>query len=319
MLVRRLVVRMFAIGMMIPGTGVVFGESYPNKPIRIVTSGAGGTADIVARAIARGITDGLGQQLIVDNRGGAIPAEIVSKATPDGYTVLVTGSLLWITPLMQGHAPYDPVTGFSPITVAVTAPGILVVHPSLPVRSVKELIALAKARPGELNYGHTTGGTTQAAGELFKALAGINIVNIPYKGSGQALIDLMSGQLQLMFPVLASAAPHVKAGRLSALAVTSPQPSALFPGLPTIAASGLPGYESQSIYGVFAPAGTPATVIKRLNQEIVRFVNTAAAKKLFLGRGAEIVGGSPEQLAETIRAEMARLGNVLKNANIRVK
>ncbi|MBI3939178.1 MAG: tripartite tricarboxylate transporter substrate binding protein [Betaproteobacteria bacterium] len=320
MMLPRFSVWIFSVGMMVLAAGVVSGQAYPNKPIRIVAPEAGGGGDFAARLIALGLSGSLGQQVIVENRGGAsgiIAGRTVAKAPPDGYTLLFYGSIFWIGALLQ-DVPYDPVADFSPITLATSSPNILVVHPSLPVNSVKELIALAKARPGELNYASTTGSTPHLAAELFKAMAGVNIVRIPYKGAGPALNDLIGGQVQLMFPVAAAVTPHVKSGRLRALAVTSVEPSELVRGLPTVAAT-VPGYESVQMTAMFAPAKTPATIINRLNQEIVQVLNRADVKEKFFNAGAKVVGGSPEQLMATMKSEMARLGKVIKDAGIRAE
>ncbi|MBI3069132.1 MAG: tripartite tricarboxylate transporter substrate binding protein, partial [Betaproteobacteria bacterium] len=264
---------MFTLGMAVLGAGVASGQDYPNKPIRLVTAAPGGALDVAARLIARGLTGSLGQQVVVDNRGGSavIAAEIVVKAPPDGYTLLFYASAVWLLPSLRDSVRYDPVRDFLPITLATRAPHILVVHPSVPVNSVKELIVLGKARPGELNYASgPTGSSIHRAAELFRAMAGVNIVRVPYKGSAQGLNDLIAGEVQLMFPTTASAMPHVKSDRLRALAVTSAEPSALAPGLPTVAASGVPGYEAVAMTGIWAPAKTPGAIIARLNQEIVR-------------------------------------------------
>jgi tripartite-type tricarboxylate transporter receptor subunit TctC len=303
--------------MMVLGANAAFGQNYPNKPVRIVTAGVGGGADVVARLLAPGLAGGLGQQAIVDNRGsGVIPGEIVSKAPPDGYTLLLYNNTLWVGPLIQ-NTPYDAVRDFAPITLATRAPNILVVHSALPIKSVSQLIALAKARPGELNYASgSTGASNHIAAELFKAMAGVDIVRIPYKSGALESADLISGQVQLMF-ASASMTPHVKSGRLRALAVTSAVPSALFPGLPTIAASGLPGYESGSIYALFAPAGTPAAIVHRMNQESVRVLHTAESKERYFKAGMETVGSSPEDLAATMKSDIIKLGKVVRDAGIR--
>ena len=257
--------------------------------------------------------------MIVDNRG-AVASEIAAKAAPDGYTLLVNGSPVWLLPLLRASVPWDAVRDFVPITLAVSSPSILVVHPSLPVKSVRELIALAKARPGELNYAAgTMGATPHLAAELFKAMAGVNIVRVAYKGTGPGLIGLISGEVGLMFPNAGSAMPHVKSGRLRALAVTTAQPSALVPGVPTLAASGVPGYESVSPQAVFAPARTPATIINRLNQEIVRVLSTADVKGKLFNTGIEVVGSSPEGLAAKMKSDMARIGKLVKDAGIRAE
>jgi tripartite-type tricarboxylate transporter receptor subunit TctC len=241
----------------------------------------------------------------------------VSKAPPDGYTLLIDAASFWIGPLLQ-ETPYDPVKDFAPVTLTDSAPNVLVVNPSLPVKSVKELIALAKARPGELNYGSSsTGSTPHLAAELFNMMAGVKIVRVPFKGSGPAVISLLGGQVQLMFATAGSVAPHVKSGRLRALAVASLQPSALAPGLPTIAASGVPGYEAVAFEGMFAPAKTPVAIIDRLNQEIVRVLNRAEVKERFFNAGVETVGSTPEEFAAAIKSNVAKWGKLIKDAGIR--
>jgi tripartite-type tricarboxylate transporter receptor subunit TctC len=261
----------------------------------------------------------LGQQVIVENRGGGvIPGEVVSKAAPDGYTLLLYGATIWTGPLLQ-KTPYEPAS-FAPITLVARAPNLLVVTPALPVKSVKELIALAKARPGELNYSSSAIGTTShLAGELFKSMAGVNIARIGYKEGGSEMADLVSGQVQMSFGTPGAVGALVKSGKLRALAVTSPQPSLLFPGLPTVALSGLPGFEAGTTYGVWAPARTSETIINRLHQEIVRFISTAEGKERLLSAGTEPVGSSPEQFAAAINSEVARLRKVIKEAGIRAE
>ncbi|MBI4191497.1 MAG: tripartite tricarboxylate transporter substrate binding protein [Betaproteobacteria bacterium] len=314
----RLVVRMVLIFTMVLGAGAVFGQDYPNKPIRIVTGTAGGGLDFAARLMASGLVSSMGQQVIIENRGFVMAPPTVAKARPDGYTLLFFGSPFWLAPLMRTDLSYDPVKDFSPITLAVTSPDILVVHPSLPVKSVKELIALAKARPGELNYASSAiGAGSHLAGELFKAMAGVNILHIPYKGVTVALNDLIGGQVQVMFATAGASSPHIKSGRIRALAVGSPKPSALFPGLPPVADSGLPGYQSVGIYGIFAPAGTPAAVIDRLHQEFVRALNRADVKEKLLNSGVEAVGSTPPQLAAAVKSDMTRLGKLIKDLDIR--
>jgi tripartite-type tricarboxylate transporter receptor subunit TctC len=306
----------FSAGAMILGADVVSGQDYPNKPIRIITADPGGSNDFLSRVIAQGISEPMGQQVIVDNRASAVVAGMVAKSMPDGYTLLVTTGIVWILPFLQATS-YDPVKDLAPITLAVSSPNILVVHPGVAVNSVKELIALAKAKPGELNYGSgATGSTSHLAAELFKAMAGVNIVRIPYKGAGPAVNGLIGGQVQLMIATSGSVAPHIKSGRLKALAVTSVQPSEIFPGLPTVGASGLPGYDAASMIGVFAPAKTPMAIVNRLNLEIVKTVNRPDAKAKLFNAGMEIVGSSPAQSAAAIKADMARMGKVIKDAGI---
>jgi tripartite-type tricarboxylate transporter receptor subunit TctC len=321
MLIARFVVWICVVIMMVIGAGVVSGQDYPNRPIRIVTGAAGGGGDFAARLIAQLLTGRLGQQVIVENRGGAsgiIAAQTVAKAPPDAYTLLLYTGTFWILPFLRDNVPYDPVRDFSPISMTNRVPNILVVHPSLPVKSVKELIALAQNRPAELNYASVgVGGGAHLAGELFKAMAGVNMVHVPYTGTGPAVNALVGGQVQLMFPNAASVMPHVNSGRLRALAVCSAEPSELAPGLPTVAASGLPDFESVLMLGIFAPAKTPATLINRLNKEIVQGLNGADVRAKLLAAGVEPVGSSPEQFAAMIKSEMARMGKVIKDAGIR--
>ncbi len=314
----RFVARMFPVAMIALGASVVAAQDYPDKTIRILTSRPGGSADIVARVIAKAVSGSLGKQVIVDNRGGLIAIETVAKAPPDGYSLLLYGSAIWLTSFMRDNVSWDPLKDFSPITIPENSPNVLVVHPSLPVKSVKDLIALARARPGALNYAATTGASSHVAGELFKAMAGVNILQIGYKGTGPALNDLAGGQVELMFAAAAAVMAQVKSGRLKALAVASARPSALAPGLPTVAAY-LPGYESVSVHGIFAPAGTPATIIRQLHQEIVRALGTQDVKERLLKLGLETIGSSPEQLTAMMKSEMARLGKVIKDAGIRAE
>ena len=296
-----------------------FGQSYPNKPVRMVVSGIAGSSNFAARLIAQGLTGAFGQQVIVDGReGGVVVPEIVAKAAPDGYTLLLNGSAMWLLPFMRSNVAYDPVKDFSPITLAISTPNILVVHPSVPIKSVKDLIALAKARPGELNCATGNAGTSNhLAAELFKAMAGVNIMRIPYKGIAPALNDLISGQVQLMFGAAAAVTQHIKSGRLRAVAVTSAQPSALAPGLPTVAASGVPGYASVAIFGVLAPAKTPAAIIKRLHQDITRVLDTPEVRTRFFNSGSEVVASTPDEFAAAIKSEMSGLGKLITDAGIR--
>jgi tripartite-type tricarboxylate transporter receptor subunit TctC len=294
-------------------------SAFPSRPIRVVTSDAGGGGDVIGRLIAQGVSAQLGQRMFIDNRGGGVVAgEIVARAQPDGYTLIYYGSTFWILPLMRKNVPYDTVRDFAPITLAVTSPNVLVVHPSVPARSVKELIALARARPGELNYASAASGTIpHMAAELFKSMARVNIVRIVYKGTGAALNELIGGQTQLMFATAPSAAPHVKSGRLRALGMTTPKPSAAFPGVPTISAAGLPGFEAVQASGMFAPARTPPAIVSRLNQEIVRALNEPGVKDKLASLGVEAVGSTPEEFAAHIKSEMARMGKVIGEAGIR--
>ena len=282
-------------------------DAYPSKVIRIVAPATGGGSDVIGRMVAPGLSANLGQQVIIDNRG-AIASEIVAKAPPDGYTLLVNGSPMWLLPVVRPGATWDAPRDFAPITQAVSSPSMLVVHPSVPVKNAKELIALAKRNPGKLNYAAgTLGAAPHLAGELFKSMAGVNIVRVPYKGSGPGLLGVMTGEVEFMFPGAASAWGYVKQGKLKGLAICSAQPSALFPGLPTLSASGLPGYESISPQAFVAPARTPAAIVNRLNQEIVRVLNSPEVKERLANGGMEVVGNSPEQFAQAMKSDIARV------------
>ena len=295
-------------------------QEFPHKPIRIYANQPGGIFDFMARLFAQGPTGFLGQAVIVDNRpGNIIPAEIVAKAPPDGYSLLSHGVALATGALMQ-KMPYEPLTDFLPISWTASAPLVVTVHPSVPAKSVKELIALAKARPDVLNYASTaTGSTPHLATELFKHMAGVRITHIPYKGAGAAMIDMISGQVQILFAVPNAVVEHARTGRLRTLAVTSAEPFALLPGLPTVAASGVPGYESVGIYGLFTAAKTPDALIRRLNREITRIIHTEEARKRMLGSGMEPVGSTPEQFDAKFRSESARMEKVIKAAGIRME
>lgn len=299
--------------------GAASPQGYPSKPIRMIASGVGGAGDYTARLVATALTSRLGQQVIVDNRpGGLIPGEIVAKAEPDGHTVMLVGIVIWLSPFMRKTMPFDPVRDFAPITLAVTVPNVLVVHPKLGVDSVRALIALARQKPGVLNYATSgMGNSNHIAGELFKSMAAVDIVQVNYRGAALALNDLLSGRVEMMFATATAAAPHVRSGRLKALAITSAEPSPLMPGLPTVAASGLPGYESGSTLGVFAPAATPEAIVNLLNREIVRFLQSPPAKEQFHRRGIEVVGSSPAAFAAAIKTDMAVKGKVLRAAGIR--
>ena len=320
MSIPRVVAVMFTVGLMVVDTGVACGQAYPNKPLRIVIAGVGAGTDFLARLVGQGISVPLGQNVIVESRSGALLAtEVVARSAPDGYTMLLIAGNLWTTPLVQ-KTNYDPVKDFSPITALTRTPNMLVVHPSVPAKSVRELIDLAKAKPGTLNYSiGVAGGATHLAGELFKSMASVNIVMVPYKSSAPALNAVLSGEVQLMFPNAPTAAPHVRSGRLRALGVGSTEPTALAPGVPTMAASGLPGFESTVLQCLFAPAKTPAVIIKRLNQEIVRFLNTPETKVLLLGAETESFASSPEQLAAIIKLDMPRTARLYKEIGMRAE
>ncbi len=311
-------VGLFAL--LIAGYGAAWAQAYPTKPIRMVTHPPGGSSDPVARLIAQGISESLGQQVIVDNRGGIIAPQTVARALPDGYTLLLFGTPFWISPLVQDNVSYDPVKDFAPITVATSSPSVLVVNPSVAAKSVKELISLAKSKPGQLNYASgAAGSANHLAAELFKSMADVDIVRIPYNGAGPALTDVIAGRVQLMFPNATAVIPHIKSGKMRALAITSATPSALMPDLVTVSAAGLPGYESASILSILAPAKVPEAIINRLNREIVRFLGIADVRERLLRAGSDVIGSTPRELTVTMKSEMTRTGKVIKNAGIRAE
>ena len=295
-------------------------QEFPAKALRVVTAEPGGGNDFAARLLAHGMTASMGRQVIVENRGGAsgaIAAQIVAKSTPDGYTLLLYSGALWTIPLLKSDVPWNAFKDFAPLSLVARSPSVLVVALSLPVTSVQDLIALARAKPGELNYASgSTGASTHLAAELFKSMAGVNIVRVAYKGNAAGYTDMLGGRIQLLFGTVAGATPFIKSGRLRAIAVTSAEPSPLFPDLPTVSASGLPGYESVSIYGMFAPAGVPAAIVSRLNQEIVRVIRSPDIKEKFFSAGVEGVGSSPQELTAAMKAETARLAKNIKNIGI---
>jgi tripartite-type tricarboxylate transporter receptor subunit TctC len=303
--------------MLLSGIACANAAEYPVKPLRIVTSEAGGGNDVPARIVAQGLKLALGQQVVIENRpSGVVPAEIVVKAAPNGYTLLFYNNALWTAPLIQA-TPYDMLRDFTPVSAVARAVNVLVVNSALPAKSVADLIALAKTKPGGLNYGSSgTGASNHLAAEMFRTMALIDIVRVNYKGAGPALTALIAGELQLMFPSAGAATPHVRAGRVKALAVTSAAPSALFPGLPAIAAT-LPGYESLAIYGLFAPAGTPPAIIFRLNTVIAQFLARADIQERFAAAGMDAAASTPGQLGASVQAEVARISKVIKAAGIR--
>ncbi len=317
MLATRHITVIVSAAVMVLGTPATYGQLEPNRPLRIVASGFGGGTDFVARVVASGLDAALGRPVVVDNRGsGVMPADVTSKASPDGHTLLVsTGGLLWVLPLIQ-KAPFDPMKDFVPISIVASFPTVLAVNASVPANSVKELIALAKAKPGTLNYVMTAkGGSAHLASELFKNTAGVNIVAVPYKNTGTGIVDLVAGRVHMFFSASGPVMPHVKAGRLKALAVTSAKPSPLLPGLPTVAAS-LPGYEMEGVYCLFAPAGTPAATIRFLNREVVRVLGETAVREKLMEAGIEPRGSTPAELDALRKSDMAKMSKLIKDAGI---
>jgi tripartite-type tricarboxylate transporter receptor subunit TctC len=298
-------------------------SQYPSKPVRlVVVYPPGGGIDILARAIGQKLADVWAAPLIVDNRPGAgttIAAAIAAKAPPDGYTLLMTDVSFAITPTLYGKLPYDPVKDLAPVTLVNLVTDVLVVHPSLPVNNVKELIAYGKANPGKILYASAGNGTLNHLGpEMLKAMAGIDMAHVPYKGAIAALADVMSGREQLYIGALISTVPHIKANRLRALAITGKQRSTVLPDLPTVAESGLPGFDVSAWYGLLARAGTPRSIIDQLNGEFVKAIRTPEILQRLAADGCEPVGSSPEQFAHFIDSEIAKWGKVVKAAGAKV-
>ncbi|HTP96153.1 MAG TPA: tripartite tricarboxylate transporter substrate binding protein [Burkholderiales bacterium] len=299
-------------------------QDYPAKPVRwVVPFPAGGPLDIVARVIGVRLSETWGQPVIVDNRpgaGGNIGAEVVAKSAPDGYTI-VMGALSThaVNVSLFRKLPYDPVRDFAPVTLISEVPNVLVVNPAVPAKTVAEFIAYARANPGKLNFASgSTGSAGHLAGELFKTMARVDMTHVPYKGAAPAVTDLLAGQVQLMFDNLASALPNIRAGRLRAIAVTTKKRSAFVPELPTIAESGLPGFDVSTWFGVMAPAATPRPIVNRLHDGIVRALAHPDVKERLAAMGAEPVGDTPEQFGAFVKSEIAKYAKVVKDSGARV-
>lgn len=317
-----LLVRLLAPVLFVVAAGA--SAQYPAKPIRlVVTYPPGGGADTMARIFAPRLAERLGQPVVVENRVGAsgqIGADLVAKSAADGYTIMLDATAFSVNPSLYPKLPYDPLRDFAPITILVRVPNILVVTPGFAPKSVQELVAYAKARPGQLSYASSGSGSAQhLAAELFKVGAGVDMVHIPYKGGAPAIADVMGAQVPIFFGNMSSALPHVKSGRVRALAVTGNKRSANVPELPTIAESGVPGYEVYEWNGLFAPAGTPAAIIERLQAEIARIVNLPEVSEKLAALGAEPVASSPQEAAVFLRAEITKWAAVVKQANIKAE
>jgi tripartite-type tricarboxylate transporter receptor subunit TctC len=320
----RLLECLLGVALALPGTVAAQGpsETYPAKPVRVVVGLApGGATDIQTRLFAQKLSESLGRSFVVENRtgaGGTVAYAYVAKSPPDGYTLLGVAGGYTITPVVYAKLSYDPVKDFAPISLVAQAPFLLLTHPSLPVKSVKELLALARARPGALDCASAGYGTsTHMAFELLRALSGARITHVPYKGTGQALVDAMSGQVHMLFGNVLSSLPHAKAGRLRALGVTTARRSAVLPELPTIAESGVPGYENSTWHGWLAPAGTPVAVLNRLNAELVRSARALDVVERLAPDGGEPVGSTAEEFARFIAADMARWSKLVRETGIR--
>ncbi len=298
-------------------------QAYPSRPIRFIVPFAAGAGvlDIMARIVGQHLGTAIGQQVVIENRpgaGGNVGAEVAAKATPDGYTMLMGAVALVVSPYLYAKLPFDPLADLVPVTQVNSAPLMLIVHPSLPVKSVAELIAYAKARPGQLNYGSGgVGSTPFLATELFKSMAGINVVHVPYRGGAPALADLVAGQLSFMIENVPGSLPLVRDGKLRALAITSRQRLALVPDLPTMEEAGVPGYEMIGWNGIFVPKGTPSEIVTRLNAELVKVLRSAEVGEQLAKLGAVPVGDSPEQFGAFVKAESARWGKIIKDLGIK--
>jgi len=296
--------------------------AYPSKPIRLIVAlPAGGPTDILARLIAQPLASNIGQPIVIDNRpgaGGNIGAEMVAKSPPDGYTLLMgTSGPLAINASLYSHIGYDPLRDFDPIILAASAPFVIVAHPAVPANNVKELIALAKAKPGQLNFGSVPGNASHLATELFKYMAGVNMTLVPYKGAAQATTETIAGQIQLSFASTPGSVPQVKAGKLKALAVTSSKRIGPLPDIPTVAESGVPGYEASVWYGVVAPARTPREIILKLNAETAKVINDRANRDKLAASDFEATQSTPAEFGAFIRAETAKWSKVVKASGAR--
>jgi tripartite-type tricarboxylate transporter receptor subunit TctC len=315
--------RLAFAGMLLACAGAAHAQSYPAKPIRmVVTYPPGGNTDLVGRALAQKLSEAVGQQVVVDNRGGAggiLGTLITMQAAPDGYTIMLgTSAGMVINPLLVQPLAYDPVRDFAPVSMVVIVPQLLVTNPQLPAKNIRELIALAKAKPGYLNAGSSGIGTPNHLGtELLKWLANVNIVHVPYKGGAPALTDLIGGQIQMAFSSVPAVLPHIRAGRLNALGVGSAKRSPALPSIPTIAEAGVPGYEYTTWYGIFAPARTPAAIVTRLNAEIVKVLNTPELNDRFVSQGGDPEPTTPDELRRYMAAESAKWAKTIKAANLK--
>ena len=299
-------------------------QQYPAKTVRLVSPfPPGGSVDVVGRILAAKLTENLGQQVIVDNRSGAsgiIGTDIVAKAPPDGYTLLINTLPLVTNQFLMPRVPYDPIKDFEPISMVTSSPSLVTVHPSVPVRSIKELIALAKSKPGELNYSAAGVGTNpHIAGELFNLLAGVNMVAVQFKGGGPADLAAISGEVSVAFGNISQEAEYVKAGRLRALAVTSTARSPAMPDLPTVAEAGVPGYEFLTWHGILAPRGTPKPIVDRLNSELKKILTAPDEARLWQDRGLDVIASSPGEFATRLAAEQKKWGEVIRKRGIKAE
>jgi tripartite-type tricarboxylate transporter receptor subunit TctC len=298
-----------------------YSQQYPSKVVRVIVPFApGGGSDITARQFSQKLSEALGQQFIVDNRGGAgglIGMEMTAKAPPDGYTIMIATPTMAVNPTFIPKLPYDTIRDFAPVSLVATSPHLLAIHPSIPARNVKELVALAKSRPGQLTFSGTSGGSSHLTAELFSSVAGIKVLHVPYKSTGQAVLAIVTGEVSLGFNDVMTNLPQMRAGRLRGLAVTSLQRSSAVPELPTIDESGYKGFQSGVWYGVVAPARTPTEIIGRLNAELVKIARQPDFVQKLAAQGAEVIGSSPERFGAHLKAEISRWARIIREAGIR--
>jgi len=314
-----------AAAVLLLSTSAIPAADYPTRPVRFVLGFApGGASDTMARTIATRLSENLGQPVVIDNRpgaGGNIAAEIVARSAANGYTMLLgNNGILAVNVSLYPKLGFDPVKDFAPVVLIASQPNILVVHPAVTAGSVKDLVALAKSKPGQLNYASPGNGTTgHLAGELFKRMVGVEYTIIPFKGGGPAALAMLSGECQFTFATALSVQPHIKAGRLRALAVTTAKRSASFPGLPTVAEAGVPGFDAITWHGIVVPAGTPKPVIARLNSEFNKLLQTADMRERLMALGSDIIGGEPKQLTDYMRVEIPRWAKVIKESGAKAE
>lgn len=312
-----------AVTLLVLASGAAQAADYPARPIRFVLGFApGGASDTMARVVATRLSENLGQPVVIDNRAGAggnIAAEIVARSAPDGYTMLLgNNGILAVNVSLYPKLGFDPVKDFAPVVLIASQPNILVVHPAVTAGSVKDLVVLAKSKPGQLNYASPGNGTTgHLAAELFKRMVGVEFTIIPFKGGGPAALAMLSGECQFTFATALSVQPHIKAGKLRALAVTTAKRSASFPGLPTVAEAGVPGFDAITWHGIVVPAGTPKPVIARLNSEFNRLLQTADMRERLMVLGSDIIGGEPKQLTDYMLVEIPRWAKVIRESGAR--
>jgi tripartite-type tricarboxylate transporter receptor subunit TctC len=299
-------------------------QPYPSRPLKLIMSfPAGGPTDIVGRLLGQKLTEAWGQNVVIDNRpggGGMIGGALAAKSPPDGYTLYLAGiSTLAISPFVQKNMPFDPIRDFQPVSRTTLQPLLLMTHPSLPVKTLRDFIALARAKPGQINYASSgPGGSGHLAGELFKSMTHTNLVHVPYRGAPPALIDLMSGQVQTMFGTILASVPHVRSGKLHAIAITGPRRSAAIAEVPTFAESGLPGYDASSWNGIVVPAGTPRAIVDKLNLELVRIMQMPAVLDRLAPDGTLAISSTPDEFAAFIKSEQAKWSKVVREANITI-